>query len=193
MKAPTWNPAIRLRGGHQLISFGPLHPAYTALQSFFSSALASSSPCSGPSTEVVTTTQFLHACSASSTSLSPPLQIPLTILPSPQISATLTHLTSPPSTTTTKTTTTTATSPSSSPPHSPPANPSTPPAPALTLEIAESLRLLERKVASVYTLLKASVYSIVLQQGEGEGEGDTTQGSAGGGVGDDGGREGVEW
>ena len=38
----------------------------------------------------------------------------------------------------------------------------------MTLEIAEGLRLLERKVASVYTLMKASVYSIVLQQGEGE-------------------------
>lgn len=36
----------------------------------------------------------------------------------------------------------------------------------ITLEIAESLRLLERKVASVYTLMKASVYSIVLQQGQ---------------------------
>ena len=40
----------------------------------------------------------------------------------------------------------------------------------VTLEIAEGLRLLERKVASVYTLMKASVYSIVLQQGEGEGD-----------------------
>lgn len=37
----------------------------------------------------------------------------------------------------------------------------------MTLEMAEGLRLLERKVASVYTLMKASVYSIVLQQGEG--------------------------
>ncbi|OAL28820.1 hypothetical protein AYO22_02685 [Fonsecaea multimorphosa] len=36
----------------------------------------------------------------------------------------------------------------------------------ITLEIAEGLRLLERKVASVYTLMKASVYSIVLQQGQ---------------------------
>jgi DASH complex subunit DAD3 len=35
----------------------------------------------------------------------------------------------------------------------------------LSLEIAEGLRLLERRVASVYTLMKASVYSIVLQQG----------------------------
>lgn len=43
----------------------------------------------------------------------------------------------------------------------------------ITLEIAESLRLLERKVASVYTLMKASVYSIVLQQGQVEG--DTTR------------------
>lgn len=39
--------------------------------------------------------------------------------------------------------------------------------------MAESLRLLERKVASVYTLMKASVYSIVLQQGEMDGGGDT--------------------
>lgn len=45
----------------------------------------------------------------------------------------------------------------------------------VTLEIAESLRLLERKVASVYLLMKASVYSIVLQQGQVEGEGDVTQ------------------
>ena len=44
----------------------------------------------------------------------------------------------------------------------------------MTLEIAESLRLLERKVASVYTLMKASVYSIVLQQGQVGGEGDVT-------------------
>ncbi|EXJ94353.1 hypothetical protein A1O1_02747 [Capronia coronata CBS 617.96] len=43
----------------------------------------------------------------------------------------------------------------------------------ITLEMAEGLRLLERKVASVYTLMKASVYSIVLQQGQIEGmEGD---------------------
>ena len=41
----------------------------------------------------------------------------------------------------------------------------------MTLEIAEGLRLLERKVASVYTLMKASVYSIVLQQGQLEGDG----------------------
>ena len=40
----------------------------------------------------------------------------------------------------------------------------------MTLEIAEGLRLLERKVASVYTLMKASVYSIVLQQGQMEGD-----------------------
>ena len=39
----------------------------------------------------------------------------------------------------------------------------------ITAEIAEGLRLLERKVASVYTLMKASVYSIVLQQGQLEG------------------------
>lgn len=37
----------------------------------------------------------------------------------------------------------------------------------VTVQIAETLRLLERRVASVYTLMKASVYSIVLQQGEG--------------------------
>lgn len=53
----------------------------------------------------------------------------------------------------------------------------------ITLEIAESLRLLERKVASVYTLMKASVYTIVLQQGQIdgdaarlEGEGERTEG-----------------
>lgn len=40
----------------------------------------------------------------------------------------------------------------------------------MTLDIAEQLRLLERKVASVYTLMKASVYSIVLQQGQVEGD-----------------------
>jgi DASH complex subunit DAD3 len=40
----------------------------------------------------------------------------------------------------------------------------------ITLEVAEGLRLLERKVASVYTLMKASVYSIVLQQGQLDGE-----------------------
>lgn len=51
----------------------------------------------------------------------------------------------------------------------------------ITLEIAESLRLLERKVASVYTLMKASVYSIVLQQGQVEGDGDMTQMRDGGG------------
>ncbi|OAL34794.1 hypothetical protein AYO20_05989 [Fonsecaea nubica] len=47
----------------------------------------------------------------------------------------------------------------------------------ITLEIAEGLRLLERKVASVYTLMKASVYSIVLQQGQVEG-GDDAAGAA---------------
>ena len=48
----------------------------------------------------------------------------------------------------------------------------------ITLEIAEGLRLLERKVASVYTLMKASVYSIVLQQGQMEGIGESgTEGS----------------
>jgi DASH complex subunit DAD3 len=36
----------------------------------------------------------------------------------------------------------------------------------ITLEMADGLRLLEQKVASVYTLMKASVYSIVLQQGQ---------------------------
>jgi len=41
----------------------------------------------------------------------------------------------------------------------------------ITIEIAEGLRLLERKVASVYTLMKASVYSIVLQQGQLDGDG----------------------
>ncbi len=44
----------------------------------------------------------------------------------------------------------------------------------ITIEIAEGLRLLERKVASVYTLMKASVYSIVLQQGQLDGDGDVT-------------------
>ena len=43
----------------------------------------------------------------------------------------------------------------------------------MTFEIAEGLRLLERKVASVYTLMKASVYSIVLQQGQFDGDGET--------------------
>ena len=52
----------------------------------------------------------------------------------------------------------------------------------ITLEIAEGLRLLERKVASVYTLMKASVYSIVLQQGQLEGDdGSTFTGEGGGG------------
>jgi DASH complex subunit DAD3 len=46
----------------------------------------------------------------------------------------------------------------------------------MTLDIAEGLRLLERKVASVYTLMKTSVYSIVLQQGQAEG----LEGSEGG-------------
>ena len=44
----------------------------------------------------------------------------------------------------------------------------------ITIEIAEGLRLLERKVASVYTLMKASVYSIVLQQGQLDGDEDVT-------------------
>ncbi|KAJ9602778.1 hypothetical protein H2200_012558 [Cladophialophora chaetospira] len=55
----------------------------------------------------------------------------------------------------------------------------------ITLEIAEGLRLLERKVASVYTLMKASVYSIVLQQGQMEGG---EQGDDGTGEADDDGR-----
>ncbi|KAI5807763.1 DASH complex subunit Dad3-domain-containing protein [Pyronema omphalodes] len=44
-----------------------------------------------------------------------------------------------------------------------------------TLEIMDSLRVLERKSALVFTLLKASVYDIFLDQGiheEGEGEGE---------------------
>jgi DASH complex subunit DAD3 len=45
------------------------------------------------------------------------------------------------------------------------------------LEVAEGLRLLERKVASVYTLMKASVYSIVLQQGQMDGEGESDTGT----------------
>jgi len=45
-----------------------------------------------------------------------------------------------------------------------------------TAEVLDSLRLLERKTSLVFTLLKASVYSIVLQQqiysgGGGEDEG----------------------
>ncbi|KAI9862111.1 MAG: hypothetical protein M1813_004886 [Trichoglossum hirsutum] len=48
-----------------------------------------------------------------------------------------------------------------------------------TAEVLDSLRTLERKMGLVFTLLKASVYSIVLQtqirqeegRGEGEGEG----------------------
>ena len=51
----------------------------------------------------------------------------------------------------------------------------------ITIEIAEGLRLLERKVASVYTLMKASVYSIVLQQGQLDGEGDVTGNMTGNG------------
>lgn len=44
-------------------------------------------------------------------------------------------------------------------------------------QILDALRGLERSTTTVFTLLKASVYSIVLQQeifgeGEGEGEGD---------------------
>lgn len=51
----------------------------------------------------------------------------------------------------------------------------------MTLEIAEGLRLLERKVASVYTLMKASVYSIVLQQGDGETDMSSSHGTGGDG------------
>ena len=44
-----------------------------------------------------------------------------------------------------------------------------------TAEVLDGLRLLERKTSLVFTLLKASVYSIVLQQevftGEGKGDG----------------------
>lgn len=67
----------------------------------------------------------------------------------------------------------------------------------LTVEIAEGLRHLERKVASVYTLMKASVYSIVLQQGEGETDLSVSQDRDGfgdgiGGGGGGGGRGGYE-
>lgn len=46
-----------------------------------------------------------------------------------------------------------------------------------TGEVLDGLRMLERKTSLVFTLLKASVYSIVLQQqvyggGEGGGDGD---------------------
>ncbi|EKD14659.1 uncharacterized protein L3040_000183 [Drepanopeziza brunnea f. sp. 'multigermtubi'] len=48
-----------------------------------------------------------------------------------------------------------------------------------TAEVLDGLRQLERKTSLVFTLLKASVYSIVLQQeiysGEGEGEGEGGQ------------------
>lgn len=54
----------------------------------------------------------------------------------------------------------------------------------ITLEVAEGLRLLERKVASVYTLMKASVYSIVLQQGQMDDEGDSELGMETGSRGD---------
>ena len=54
----------------------------------------------------------------------------------------------------------------------------------MTLEIAEGLRLLERKVASVYTLMKASVYSIVLSQVEGETDTDLGESFGGHGGGD---------
>lgn len=46
----------------------------------------------------------------------------------------------------------------------------------MTVEIADGLRLLERKVTSVYTLMKASVYSIVLQQGQMDGDGTALEG-----------------
>ncbi|KAI5847599.1 DASH complex subunit Dad3-domain-containing protein [Tricharina praecox] len=50
-------------------------------------------------------------------------------------------------------------------------------------EIMDSLRLLERKTGLVFTLLKASVYSMVLQQQlDTEGQG---QGYEGGGAGDE--------
>jgi len=50
-------------------------------------------------------------------------------------------------------------------------------------EILDALRGLERKTSLVFTLLKASVYSIVLQQqifGEGEQEGGEEEGEYGG-------------
>lgn len=40
-----------------------------------------------------------------------------------------------------------------------------------SVEILDALRGLERKTATVFTLLKASVYSIVLQQEIADGEG----------------------
>ncbi|KAK8240522.1 DASH complex subunit Dad3-domain-containing protein [Phyllosticta capitalensis] len=54
-------------------------------------------------------------------------------------------------------------------------------------EILDALRGLERKTSLVYTLLKASVYSIVLQQqifGEGEEGGEQGQGAEAGSHGD---------
>lgn len=39
-------------------------------------------------------------------------------------------------------------------------------------EILDGLRMLERKMSLVFTLLKASVYSIVLQQGIGDDDGE---------------------
>lgn len=50
------------------------------------------------------------------------------------------------------------------------------------IEILDGLRELERKTSLVFTLLKASVYSIVLQQEIDWGD----QGQAGAGAGDDG-------
>jgi DASH complex subunit DAD3 len=54
------------------------------------------------------------------------------------------------------------------------ANPST--------EILDALRGLERKTSLVFTLLKASVYSIVLQQQIGEEEMGQSTGTRGGGT-----------
>ncbi|KAM0464435.1 hypothetical protein ACHAPV_002995 [Trichoderma viride] len=53
-----------------------------------------------------------------------------------------------------------------------------------TVGILDGLRELERKTSLAFTLLKASVYSIVLQQ-----EIDWGAGGGGGGDGNDGGRE----
>ena len=52
-----------------------------------------------------------------------------------------------------------------------------------TTEILDGLRDLERKTSLVFTLLKASVYSIVLQQqifGEGNADGEADVASGGG-------------
>ncbi|RYO78562.1 hypothetical protein DL766_007495 [Monosporascus sp. MC13-8B] len=55
-----------------------------------------------------------------------------------------------------------------------------------TTEILDGLRELERKTSLVFTLLKASVYSIVLQQEIGWGDPAQAQGHAQAGGGDDG-------